>query len=72
LFSAVFGGIGTWTLYRFRNALRMWLTFETSVGYVIVHARLLKPATPQNIVIGGTSGAMPPALGWGTLTGRAR
>jgi protoheme IX farnesyltransferase len=47
----------------------MWLTFATFVGYAIVYTVLLKPATPQNIVIGGASGAMPPVLGWAAIRG---
>ncbi|HKX95510.1 MAG TPA: protoheme IX farnesyltransferase, partial [Methylibium sp.] len=49
--------------------LTMWLTFGTFVGYAIVYTVLLKPATPQNIVIGGASGAMPPVLGWAAMRG---
>jgi protoheme IX farnesyltransferase len=45
----------------------MWLTLATFVGYAIVYTVLLKPATPQNIVIGGASGAMPPVLGWAAV-----
>ncbi|WP_206954651.1 heme o synthase [Trinickia acidisoli] len=69
LFSAVLGGLGMWTLYTFTNALTMWLTFATFVGYAVIYTLLLKPFTPQNIVIGGASGAMPPALGWAAVTG---
>jgi protoheme IX farnesyltransferase len=47
----------------------MWLTLGTFVGYAVVYTVLLKPATPQNIVIGGASGAMPPVLGWAAVTG---
>ncbi|SAL26799.1 protoheme IX farnesyltransferase [Caballeronia peredens] len=68
-FSAVLGGIGMWTLYTFTNPLTMWLTIATFVGYAVVYTLLLKPFTPQNIVIGGASGAMPPALGWAAVTG---
>jgi protoheme IX farnesyltransferase len=45
----------------------MWLTFVTFIGYAIIYTMILKPATPQNIVIGGLSGAMPPALGWAAI-----
>jgi protoheme IX farnesyltransferase len=45
----------------------MWLTFATFVGYAIVYTMFLKPRTSQNIVIGGLSGAMPPALGWAAV-----
>ncbi len=71
VFSGVIGGIGMWVLYTQVNALTMWLTFATFVGYAIVYTVLLKPNTPQNIVIGGISGAMPPVLGWAAMTGDA-
>lgn len=69
VFSALLGGIGMWVLYRFTNPLTMWLTVATFVGYAIIYTLILKPSTPQNIVIGGASGAMPPALGWAAATG---
>lgn len=69
VFSAVLGGTGMWVLDTFANALTMWLTFATFVGYAIIYTIVLKPATPQNIVIGGAAGAMPPALGWAAVTG---
>ena len=67
VFSGVIGGIGMWVLYVFVNPLTMWLTFATFVGYAIIYTIILKPATPQNIVIGGLAGAMPPALGWAAI-----
>ena len=67
VFSGVVGGLGMWTLYNFVNPLTMWLTFATFVGYAVIYTMILKPATPQNIVIGGLSGAMPPALGWAAV-----
>ena len=51
-------------LYCWVNPLTMWLTLATFVGYAVVYTVILKPLTPQNIVIGGASGAMPPVLGW--------
>jgi protoheme IX farnesyltransferase len=54
-------------LYAFVNPLTMWLTFVTFVGYAFIYTLLLKPNTSQNIVIGGLSGAMPPALGWAAV-----
>jgi heme o synthase len=51
------------------NPLTMWLTFATFVGYAVIYTVVLKPLTPQNIVIGGASGAMPPVLGWAAMTG---
>ncbi len=68
-FAAVVGGAGLVVLHQFVNPLTMWLTFGTFVGYAIIYTVLLKPATPQNIVIGGASGAMPPVLGWAAVTG---
>ena len=67
LFSGVIGGLGMWVLYNLVNPLTMWLTFATFVGYAVIYTIILKPATPQNIVIGGLSGAMPPALGWAAI-----
>jgi protoheme IX farnesyltransferase len=67
VFSGVLGGIGMSVLYNFVNSLTMWLTFATFVGYAVIYTMILKPSTPQNIVIGGLSGAMPPALGWAAL-----
>jgi protoheme IX farnesyltransferase len=69
VFAGVIGGVGLWLLFRFVNPLTMWLTLATFVGYAVVYTVLLKPATPQNIVIGGASGAMPPVLGWAAVTG---
>ncbi len=68
-FAAVLGGAGLWILAHFVNALTMWLTLGTFVGYAVIYTLVLKPATPQNIVIGGASGAMPPVLGWAAVTG---
>ncbi len=70
VFSGVLGGIGLSFLYAFVNPLTMWLTLATFVGYAVVYTVFLKPATPQNIVIGGASGAMPPVLGWAAVTGQ--
>jgi protoheme IX farnesyltransferase len=67
IFSGVLGGVGMWVLYNFVNPLTMWLTLATFVGYAVIYTMILKPATPQNIVIGGLSGAMPPALGWAAI-----
>ncbi len=66
-FSGAIGGAGMWVLYNLVNPLTMWLTFATFVGYAVIYTIVLKPATPQNIVIGGLSGAMPPALGWACI-----
>ncbi|NLZ11735.1 MAG: protoheme IX farnesyltransferase [Alcaligenaceae bacterium] len=65
--SGILGGAGMLVLYHWVNPLTMWLTFATFVGYAIIYTIILKPLTPQNIVIGGLSGAMPPALGWAAV-----
>ncbi len=67
IFSAILGGLGMACLWYSANPLTMWLTFVTFVGYAVIYTWILKPATPQNIVIGGLSGAMPPALGWAAV-----
>lgn len=69
VFSGVVGGLGLTLLNVFVNPLTMWLTLATFVGYAVIYTAILKPATPQNIVIGGASGAMPPVLGWAAATG---
>lgn len=69
LMSGMVGGLGMLVLYWFVNPLTMWLTFATFIGYALIYTIVLKPRTPQNIVIGGLSGAMPPALGWAAVAG---
>ncbi|HTR58877.1 MAG TPA: heme o synthase [Casimicrobiaceae bacterium] len=69
-FAFVVGATGLAILYAKVNVLTMWLTLATFVGYAVVYTVLLKPATPQNIVIGGASGAMPPVLGWTAVADR--
>ncbi len=69
IFASIVGGIGLAVLYFWVNALTMWLTLATFVGYAVIYTVILKPMTPQNIVIGGASGAMPPVLGWAAMTG---
>ncbi len=69
VFSTVLCAAGSAVLYLWVNPLTMWLTFATFVGYAVIYTVVLKPLTPQNIVIGGASGAMPPVLGWAAMTG---
>ncbi len=66
-FSLLLGAAGSLMLYLLVNPLTMWLTLATFVGYAVVYTVILKPLTPQNIVIGGASGAMPPVLGWAAM-----
>jgi len=67
-FSALLCALGSAILYVWVNPLTMWLTIATFVGYAVIYTVILKPLTPQNIVIGGASGAMPPLLGWTAMT----
>jgi protoheme IX farnesyltransferase len=69
IFATIMASTGLSILYVFVNPLTMWLTLATFVGYAVIYTVFLKPATPLNIVIGGLSGAMPPALGWAAVTG---
>jgi protoheme IX farnesyltransferase len=68
IFSATLCALGSVLLYVWVNPLTMWLTFATFIGYAVIYTVILKPLTPQNIVIGGASGAMPPVLGWAAMT----
>ena len=69
VFATIMASLGLAILYFLVNPLTMWLTLATFVGYAVIYTVFLKPATPLNIVIGGLSGAMPPALGWAAVTG---
>lgn len=69
VFAGLLAGAGLGLLYAWVNPLTMWLTLLTFIGYAGIYTLFLKPATPQNIVIGGASGAMPPVLGWAAMTG---
>ena len=69
MLSLVLGVLGCIVLYIWVNPLTMTLTLGTFVGYAVIYTVILKPLTPQNIVIGGASGAMPPVLGWAAMTG---
>jgi len=68
-FAALIGAAGLAALDLLVNPLTMWLTLATFAGYALIYTIILKPLTPQNIVIGGASGAMPPVLGWTAVTG---
>lgn len=69
VFAGALCAVGSWLLYAWVNPLTMWLTLGTFVGYAVIYTVILKPLTPQNIVIGGASGAMPPVLGWAAMRG---
>lgn len=69
IFAIVIGVLGMAILLLWVNPLSAWLTLASFVGYAFIYTGYLKHATPQNIVIGGLSGAMPPLLGWSAVTG---
>jgi protoheme IX farnesyltransferase len=69
LFSIILGVSGLVILALFVNGLTTFLTFLTVLGYAVMYTLFLKRSTPQNIVIGGAAGAMPPLLGWTAVTG---
>ena len=69
LFATGIGLVGFVVLYTGVNGLTAWLTFASLLGYAVVYTMYLKRATPQNIVIAGIAGAMPPLLGWTAVTG---
>lgn len=68
LFAISLTVVGLLILYFLINPLTAVLTFLTFIGYAVIYTLYLKHATPQNIVIGGASGAMPPVLGWVAVT----
>jgi protoheme IX farnesyltransferase len=69
VFAAVLGVVSMVVLATQVNVLTAWLTFGGLIGYALVYTAYLKRATPQNIVIGGLAGAIPPVLGWTAVTG---
>jgi protoheme IX farnesyltransferase len=69
LFSTILGLIGMAILLVYINSLTAWLTLASLFGYAVLYTSYLKRATPQNIVIGGLAGAVPPLLGWTAVTG---
>ncbi len=69
IFAIAIGVLGMAILLLLVNPLSAWLTLASFIGYAFIYTGYLKHATPQNIVIGGLSGAMPPLLGWAAVTG---
>jgi len=68
-FALVIGVLGIGILAVLVNPLTAWLTLASLIGYAFIYTGFLKRATPQNITIGGLSGAVPPLLGWTSVTG---
>ena len=69
IFAAILALLSMTTLVFGVNTLTAALTFLSLIGYSVIYTLFLKPATPQNIVIGGAAGAAPPVLGWTAVTG---
>lgn len=69
IFAILLGVVSMLVLALLVNGLTAWLTFGGLIGYALVYTAYLKRATPQNIVIGGLAGAIPPVLGWTAVTG---
>ncbi|MDP2228496.1 MAG: heme o synthase [Moraxellaceae bacterium] len=69
VFAAVLAALSMFILVTFINVLTAVLTFVGLIGYAFIYTLWLKRATPQNIVIGGLAGAIPPLLGWTAVTG---
>ena len=68
IFASLLCLLGMLVLVYYVNTLTAVLTFVSMVGYGVIYTVFLKPATPQNIVIGGAAGAAPPLLGWVAMT----
>jgi len=68
IFALALGVISMLVLVMYINVLTAVLTFASLIGYGVIYTMYLKRATPQNIVIGGLAGAMPPLLGWTAVT----
>lgn len=69
LFVSLLTALSMFVLTAWVNLLTALLTLAAMIGYAVVYTLYLKRATPQNIVIGGAAGAMPPVLGWAAVTG---
>jgi len=69
VFALALGVLSMLILVLLVNPLTALLTFGGLIGYAVVYTAYLKRATPQNIVIGGLAGAIPPVLGWTAVTG---
>ena len=67
--ACLLGASGTLILWQVSNPLATLLTVGAMLGYAGLYTMILKHITPQNIVIGGINGALPPLLGWVSLYG---
>ena len=69
VFGIVLGVVSLVVMAWFVNLVAAFLTLLAIAFYVVVYTILLKRSTPQNIVIGGAAGALPPVIGWAAVTG---
>ncbi len=69
VFGLALGAIAFAVLAFFVNLLAAFLGLLAIAFYVVVYTMMLKRSTPQNIVIGGAAGALPPVIGWAAVTG---
>lgn len=69
IFSLLVGALGVGVLAYFLNWLAAGIALAGHLFYVLVYTMMLKRVTPQNIVIGGAAGAVPPLVGWAAVTG---
>ena len=69
VFASILAAVSAGVLLAWVNWLTAALTLVSTTAYAVVYTVWLKPATPQNIVIGGAAGAMPPVIGWAAVTG---
>jgi len=70
IFSLALLFLGSLVLYTQTNTMTMILSVASMFAYGVVYSLWLKPATPQNITVGGLAGAMPPLLGYTAVTGQ--
>jgi protoheme IX farnesyltransferase len=69
-FGVSLGTLAFWIFWERVNPLSAWLALGGLLFYVFVYTIWLKRSSPQNIVIGGAAGAIPPLVGWAAMTGK--
>jgi len=69
VFGLILGVLAFGVMAFFTNLVAAFLTLVAMAFYVVVYTMLLKRTTPQNIVLGGAAGALPPVIGWAAVTG---
>jgi heme o synthase len=69
VFGLILGVVAFAVMAVFTNLVAAFLTLLAMAFYVVIYTLLLKRSTPQNIVLGGAAGALPPVIGWAAVTG---